>query len=197
MMAGAPPAAAEVVFTPANYVITTHHKITLDLNHDGVGDFSISNKSFCTDICGRTLRALPIGANNKVEGMRSIFILEFASALKRGAQIGPSANFSGKLLWVSGTEYGYGGDWYNVADQYLGLKFSIAGATHYGWARLSVSVANRKVTATLTGYAYETVAGRPITAGKVRGPEVSQGDEQPSIGLLALGAAALPVWRRN
>ncbi|MGA2020294.1 MAG: hypothetical protein ABSH02_06880 [Candidatus Sulfotelmatobacter sp.] len=201
MLAGAPSAEAEVVFTPAHYVITTNRKITLDLNHDGIGDFIISNHAFCTtDICGRTLRALPAEAGNRVEGMKSIFILKFASALQRGAQIGPSAVFSGKLMAVSGTEYGSGGHWQNVADRYLGLKFSISGSIHYGWARFSVTSGNETITATLTGYAYETVANRPITAGKTKGPaEVGAPAElgPATLGLLAMGSSGLALWRRD
>jgi hypothetical protein len=201
MLAAAPSAEAEIVFTPANHVITTNHKITLDLNHDGIGDFIISNHAFCTtDICGRTLRALPAAAGNQVEGMKSIFILKFASALQRGAQIGPSAVFSGKIMAVSGTEYGSGGNWQNVADRYLGLKFSINGAIHYGWARFSVTSGNGTITATLSGFAYETVANRPITAGKTKGPaEISAPRElaPATPGLLAMGAPGLALWRRD
>jgi len=32
------------------------------------------------------------------------------------------------------------GPWKNLENRYLGLKFSIAGRTHYGWVRLSVKV---------------------------------------------------------
>lgn len=216
LLAAASSADAEVVFTSAHYVITTHHKITIDLNHDGIGDFIISNHAFCTtDICGRTLRALPAVAGNQIEGMKSIFILKFASALQRGAQIGPSAVFSGKLMAVSGTEYGSGGQWQNVADRYLGLKFSINGSIHYGWARFSVTSGSGTITATLSGYAYETVANQPITAGRAKGPAaIAAPVEAPANkplkatldlpepvpatpGLLAMGSPGLALWRRG
>jgi hypothetical protein len=49
---------------------------------------------------------------------------------------------------------------------------------------------NYKITATLTGYAYETVPNKPIIAGKTKGPDVItvQPDTAPgSLGRLALG----------
>jgi hypothetical protein len=180
----------------------------LDLNHDGMPDFAISNKAFCTtDICGRTLLARPLIPANQVEGMKSVFILKFASALPAGAKIGGSAKFSGRLMAVSGTEYGSGGDWMNVNGRYLGLKFVIGGAFHYGWARFDVQSGNGRITAKLTGYAYETIPNKPIIAGQQKGndeslgtPETGMNITQPeaaSVGLLATGSLGLPAWRRE
>ena len=85
------------------------------------------------------------------------------------------------------------GHWVNVKNRYLGLKFQIKGKTHYGWARLSVQAISQ-ISATLTGYAYETIANKPIIAGKTNGPDVIT--VQPaSLGHLAAGASAIPVWR--
>jgi carboxypeptidase T len=41
--------------------------------------------------------------------------------------------------------------------------FQINGEIHYGWAQLSVEAS----TATLMGYAYETIPGMPINAGEI------------------------------
>ena len=57
---------------------------------------------------------------------------------------------------------------------YLGLKFQIKGKTHYGWARLNVEVSKTTITATLTGYAYETIPNKPILAGKTSRPEAAR-----------------------
>jgi len=52
----------------------------------------------------------------------------------------------------------------HVTNRYLGLAMRIDGEIHYGWARLSTSgVLNFQ--AVLTGYAYETEAGKSIVAG--------------------------------
>lgn len=207
MLAGAQPADAEVVYTPADHLILSNQRIMLDLNHDGIPDFAVTNKVFSsTDIGGRTLLARPLIPANQVEGMRSVFILKFASALPAGAKIGASAQFSGKLMAVSGTEYGSGGNWMNVNDRYLGLKFVIGGAFHYGWARFNVKSGNGTITAKLTGYAYETIPNKPIIAGQQKGgdesalvPQAKLGTapQAASVGLLATGSLGLTAWRRE
>jgi len=208
MLALAQPAAAKIVYTPAHRVILAKHEISLDLNHDGIADFTISNHSFCTaDVCGRSLFALPL-EENKVVGRKGIGGPFYAFALKRGSRIGPRRPFSGALMAASGTEYATVGSWLNVEGRYLGLKFFIKGHVHYGWARLNVTAQDMKITATLTGYAYETVPGEPIIAGRTKGPDDASVEESDatvtvptrkpaSLGLLAMGSPALPVWRRK
>jgi hypothetical protein len=83
-----------------------------------------------------------------------------------------------------------------VKNRYVGLRFKIKGKIHYGWARLSVQVQNHTVVGTLTGYAYETVAGKPIKAGQIK--EEDDAVIQPaSLGHLARGASALSAWREK
>ncbi len=79
------------------------------------------------------------------------------------------------------------GSWVNVKNRYLGVKFKIKGKIQYGWARLSVQVQfPLTITATLTGYTYETIPNKGIVAGKSKGPEDSV--KQPAaLGRLALG----------
>jgi len=65
---------------------------------------------------------------------------------------------------------------------------------HYGWARLNVTTFSGEITATLIGYAYETIPNKPIITGKAKGPDVVT--VQPaSLGQLATGASAIPAWR--
>ena len=99
------------------------------------------------------------------------------------------------------------GRWVNVRDRYLGLKFKINGKFHYDWARLNVKVLKGKfkITATLTGYAYETIPGKAIIAGATKGPDDaetaaslhSHTPEPAALGMLALGAPWLSIWRRE
>jgi hypothetical protein len=79
------------------------------------------------------------------------------------------------------------GPWVNggkgVTDRYLGIKFKISGKFHFGWARFTIKTHGRNFTATLTGYAYETIPGKGIIAG-----ETKDDDPTPSsLGSLALG----------
>jgi hypothetical protein len=52
--------------------------------------------------------------------------------------------------------------WALAPQAYLGLRFTIAGATHYGWARLSVPSASSFI---LRDYAYNSIPGEGILAG--------------------------------
>ena len=100
------------------------------------------------------------------------------------------------------------GPWINVKDRYLGLKFQIKGSTHYGCARLNIKVSKTTITATLTGYAYETIPKKPIIAGETKGPDdvsVEESNtalnvptpEPTTLPVLALGSPGLSIWRRE
>jgi len=98
---------------------------------------------------------------------------------------------------------------------YLGLKFLINGKVHFGWARLNTAgVRGGHLDVILTGYAYETIPGKAIIAGQTKGAADELREEdfgsgasltnpipatpQPaSLGVLALGAQAVPPWRRK
>ncbi len=210
VLAGASPADAKVIYTPVNIQIAPHHSVMIDLNHDGIADFMIKNNVFQSiDIGGRTLLAKPLVANNAVAGFKGFIFTYYASAFKAGATIGPSQHFSGKILAATGTEYGYIGQWQNVTNAYLGLKFYIGGKEHFGWARLTVSSGTGTISATLTGFAYETQVGKSIIAGRTTGAEDAElmrtepalrqetNGSVSQLGLLAAGAPALPLWRRE
>jgi hypothetical protein len=87
----------------------------------------------------------------------------------------------------------YFGPWRKVKQAYLGLKFVIKGKTHFGWARVKGNFNSFPYTATLTGYAYETIPNKPIITGKTKGPDVPV--QPASLGHLATGASAVPAWR--
>ena len=76
------------------------------------------------------------------------------------------------------------GPWLHVKQAYLGLKFVIKGKKHFGWARVKLSISGQSITAILTGYAYETIPGKPIITGATKGTEEQAG----SLGALAAGA---------
>lgn len=201
VLLSAMPAQGEII-TATHTVIPARHKVQIDLNNDGIPDFTVSNYRFCTDICGRTLRALPSGGN-AIAGVPKFLGLEYADALKPGSKIGSTVEFKGKLMAASGTEYGYIGSWLgDVSNRYLGIKFLIKGQVHYGWARLNVISGAGKIAAVVTGYAYETVANRPIIAGRMKGGEeadatISPHITVPMLGMLARGAPSLTLWRRD
>jgi hypothetical protein len=220
VLALAQPVEAKIVYTPANVVIGYGGvgSYNLDLNHDGVTDVHFQMYAHGYN-CGdrgwavfRFFETAPSG--NGVVGAPP-------AALNSGSKIGSRQEFyagRGQMAfkYLSGCGHGgEGGNWLNASDRYLGLAFRIHGRTHYGWARLSVRYHFlHGLTATLTGYAYETISGRSIIAGKTKGPADEAGEgvsgtldspinpipdtPQPaSLGLLALGAQAVPLWRRK
>jgi hypothetical protein len=169
------PVEAKIVYTPAHHVIGPHHSYTIDLNHDKVTDFTISNSATCNDgTCFYGLYLVPPAGNSGV-GYVLFGQLGLQSALRPGSGIGPNKHFQngGALVWLevfAGSTDTFG-PWPNVKNRYLGLKFQIKGKTHYGWARLSVTRKGHIVTGTLTGYAYETIPNKAIIAGKTTGPD--------------------------
>jgi hypothetical protein len=219
VLALVPPAEAHVVVTRKTIHIQPNHLLSLDLNHDGAIDFQFYLRSNPFACEGGDSLYIKLPAGNAVVGgplfnQSSIW----ASALKRGAVIGPSAHFGGKgsrgsienSIWnyCSGSshtqESGHWGG--NPQNRYLGVKFLISGATHYGWIRLNANFPAKLgavATATITAYAYETVANKAISAGASSGSAVETGADgsvpnaRPSLGMLAMGVEALPLWRRR
>lgn len=203
----APSASAEVVYTPTN--LTLKQGITpLDLNHDGVNDFRFYRGGYGH---GSRLYILQQDAKNLVFNSATFN----AAPLPSGARIGPKGAFqkdedkawfmAGWSEGLSGISSRSNGPWKQAQSTYLGLKFSVNGETHYGWARLTVN-AKTGIIATLTGYAYETIPNKPILAGQTSGPYeagyfvpdlISPSRQQVSLGILARGEESLAVWRRE
>jgi hypothetical protein len=187
----AQPAEGKIVYTPAHRVIHRGDPgiLQLDLNHDGVADFKFENWWHSDTDLGPagSLSVFPSQGVNGIRGYgtENKFVY-FASALPAGERIGSKEPFvsPNRIDWMLRAGYGWG-QWNDVKNSYLGLKFVIKGKTHYGWARLNVhsNPTNFKINAVLTGYAYETIPNRPIITGKTHGGA--------SLGALAAGSPAL------
>jgi len=212
-------AEAKIVYTPVQRVIGVNQTIPIDLNHDGKTDFSLQNLADTFESTGQGfLNALPARQSNGVDGFgSSLFRRPYGFALKAGNRVGPKAQFVfGKYIYMlyANATRGCHGSWNDVKNRYLGLQFTIKGKTHYGWARLNVScdTLNRRVSAVLTGYAYETVPNKAIVTGKTKGPKDVSDLEPPTpealrsparepagldLGLLAMGAPAFSIWRQQ
>ncbi len=193
-------AAARVIYTKANRVISPNTSFNLDLNHDGTTDFVIANKSYATEYASIDRVYVNPPAGNSFIGSSRV-----ASALPAGSRIGRGAPFySGHSnsrrtagTMVAGGYYlengsGQRGPWLKAKNRYLGLRFVIHGKAHYGWARFSISAGRGRLHATftahLTGYAYETIPNKPIISGRTKGAE--DVENQPSAGSGSLGRLA-------
>lgn len=228
MLALASPAAGEVVITKKTLPIPVSffgQGVEISLTNDGNNDFRLSLlynfSSISTKIDGRILILNKLSHGKGVVGSQQFE--PYASALMRGTKIGPTANFVSSVVGfpyganieesATASYYHRGskhlkGKWSgNAKDRYLGVRFLINGQTHYGWIRMTVTIpSNPKIfmTATITGYAYETIPNKTILAGTAeRSSAASQASEyiqsqgRPSLGMLALGAEGIPLWRRE
>jgi len=187
------PSAAEIIYTRTHHVIGNRSSYRLDLNHDGATDLTIQNKYHHTCTSGGTCRTWESLAAKLARTNQVVYNIYGAVAMKQGIRIGPSAPFHGgtERMVTYGNSSTPSGSWINVSNRYLGIKFKIEGKTHYGWARLNVQIQSPlTITATLTGYAYETVHNKTIIAGKTKGPDMAAApsDTAPgNLGRLALG----------
>jgi hypothetical protein len=212
MLALAVPAEGRIVYTADNQKVPPDGYLSLDLNHDGVADFLFYN--FYTSTSSTlNLSISPENPSNEIfstGGDHSIF----AAALAAGRKIGPHGKFQKLPGEGMADDVDPGGKcegpWVHAHERYLGLKFMIKGKVHYGWARLNVHCVSPQhaINATVTGYAYESIANKPIIAGDTKGTDdlvektapisLRTPDPKPAtLAALALGWRAPSIWRRE
>ena len=219
LLSAASAADAKVVYTAVQIELLPNEYYHLDLNNDGRSDFLLDNVLFTRLY---TWQSVHPGWSTGITVNGVAARHSFPLALQRGAKIGPGQPFStchcsSFGLIMAGVKPGQTGYWGNVQDRYLGLELFLQGKPHFGWARMTVQVEGTHIRAYLSGYAYETTASQPILAGQTSGtvddPMFAQGatearaitphweqlapqrPQEASLGLLALGAPAVPLWR--
>ena len=218
MLALAQPGEAEIIYTPANVMIGQNQHYNLDLNGDGITDFTIKNHSaWFSSIFGsgslfaRSPAGNQVAAHLAFGGYPQRGVHHFAYALTSGIPISKQArHFSAgraSMTWWCACDAGsfFQGSWVShrsgggLGTRYLGLKFKIDGEVHYGWARLDCWL--------LTCYAYETIPNQGLYAGQEQENEkVQQSDSAAvthpaqtpaTLGALARGSRGLATWRRR
>lgn len=215
---------ARVIFTPTNQTINEQQRrLKIDINHDGLAVASFYVGGYClsgsgAQNCFGTIYANGLSGNQVMASSQQ----QFASAARLGKVIGSNDVFkvsekmadcrAGFNTFFHTSFQTSHGPWRDVNARYVGFQFQKDGQAHYGWARMNVTGFPCHPSATLTGYAYETEAGKPIVAGVIRGsaealmeprqsPEKKVGVEgmqnPASLGALAIGAGGLAAWRRE
>ena len=220
LLALASPAEAKIIYTPANIPIPLNGGVAqLDLNNDGVIDFSFYNAS--GDFAARHkkparpplggffayMEVIPTQASNEAGAITSFTGVECAAELPKQREIDRNKNWQPNALdmFVAGGDYTSPGSadcpWRGANNRggFLPLRFTLGGQLYYGWAHIKLTGGP-----TIVGYAYENVAGTGIMSGAISGAEKSDASQAPvltspqpaSLGALAKGSLALSVWRR-
>lgn len=204
-----PCSAAQVVFTPVDITIGANQQYGIDLNGDGITDFTVFNQSNFgwSDYVGIMENRTQ---NNRVVGVVPSSGYCDIAPFGRGVKIGPTDRFceAGAIYPLANAQqtnshYRYFFHWTDVKDQYLGFAFRTATGINFGWARMSIHAKGLMITTRITGYAYESTPNTPIRAGQksgnadidaqLRGSELTA---QPFLGALALGANGISIWRK-
>jgi hypothetical protein len=161
---------AQMVYTDVDpdAVINSGDVYSFDIDGDALPDFGFVNAIYSS-----------IGALNAIlyesggiVGYLGSFLgtsFPFVSVLGDGSVVGPDLNWystegGAPILWGTFAVVYSLGQWHNVTDKFVGLRFKIGTEFHYGWARLDVS----ETAITLKDYAYNATPNATIsTSGEV------------------------------
>lgn len=194
------PAAAQVVYydIEPDLVLDIGQSVNMDLNGDGIVDFAFQVTTYGTSwyFAGLAPQPPQLDNQNAFAGYTlnlgaSPSIYAFASRFEYGVIIDENLPWLklADMAWVvSGVTYYfhagmvsnyYGnilGQWSNVADKYLALRFSTNGVNmHYAWMRCDVNAAGTQLI--LKDYAYNASPDLPIVSGLAT--KVPQAHQQP------------------
>lgn len=220
ILALASPVQSEVVVTRKNIPLVNLQEgvglTPVDLNNDGISDISFGLDSFGPYSYVTDLVFVSIPKGNGVVATKATppRNIPFVSALVRGDEVGPSARFnrgnpSASLLYIYQNDNDSqcsnrhtSGHWAgNNPDRFVGVRFQIKGQTHYGWVRITVATKIERgcgtISATITSWAYETIPNKAITIGTTKESVAEGKSAVPALGMLALGADGLVLWRRE
>ncbi len=104
-------------------------------------------------------------------------------AFSIGGSVDSSLTFSSLAPLLDDSDNQGIAHWSITPDAYMGVRFKIGAATHYGWVHVVWDAANR--TATVDSYAYEDVAGAAAIINPIAVPEPTV---LPLLGLVGFAA---------
>ncbi len=153
----------------------------LNLDGDAYNDILLKNYVFGGNYQGAYVNFAP----GKVVGFTTG--LSYATALVEGDMIDAAATAGGPFA-VS-LAYGNNPDsqFDNATGAFIGLEFPINAVSHFGWIRVTIDNAGGAFT--VNDWAYNSVPGEGIKAGRI--PEPS------TLGLLAAGGVGLVALRKR
>ena len=201
MLALAQPAEAKIVYTKTNCILGNSRTggCLIDFGLDG-GKFAVRYNHFENGVGGELFAQKYTGEGGQVLVAHTGTAYTACSqnnalALRDGRRIEPNSfncpsNGGVYRMFKHGKTSGgrsfSSGKWKDVTNRYLGIKVLSNNKIHVGWARCRVKLnSNGQIEAALTGYAYETIANKPILAGQERGKD------ETTLGRLAQGASGI------
>ncbi len=174
-------AGLNIIYTDVNPDSTIRanpsQQYSLDLNNDGVSDFTFSvsgGTSRCSGECGGHQSSVKVsptsGSRNKIEVNGGIpgypLALDTLNIIDNSdlwaAASGQTLRYYRSCSCGSSAAYG---NWNNSTDKYLGLKLIKGTNTYYGWVRLSVNVSFGAILI-IRDYAYNSISNKAILAGQ-------------------------------
>ncbi|MBP9083557.1 MAG: T9SS type A sorting domain-containing protein [Bacteroidia bacterium] len=178
----------------ANYLI--------DLNNDGINDFTFSPtaKGFSCGNCspntililGTRDSALVISTvqswiSDTVGGFGLIRLIDsslaWTNTVHTLAQNGERCQVCPSGFGSFKTSQGITGNWINVSGKFMGLKVKVGSDFYYGWIKLGVSIASYSVSITIMEYAYNSTPNQPILAGQTVATGITENSFASSINL--------------
>ncbi|MCX6296495.1 MAG: T9SS type A sorting domain-containing protein, partial [Bacteroidetes bacterium] len=165
---------AQIIYTdviPNDTINTTLTGVNIDLDNGGVVDFMVDEQTGVTSsgyAYNEVLSVVPQNGVNAIaeNGILGAFVLN--AALNSGDTIDAALTLAtdtvqfAARVYPASTTYNFG-NWIGAVDKYFGLRFNLAGTTHYGWARFDVAVDGSSFI--LKDYAYDATADALILAG--------------------------------
>ncbi len=160
-------AIAQIVYTDVNPDALLNPGTNLmDMDNDGEADYNIDIFDLGSFdgvlISGEYYDNYIAGSINSAAGPFGIY----ASALNTNDEVGALLNWmnDGYLYWSLSAGGLQGGQWQDISNKYLGVKFNIDGNYHFGWIRMNVSTS--PISVTVRDYAYHATANTPLAAVK-------------------------------
>jgi hypothetical protein len=152
------------------------HQYNLDLNNDGVNDFSIivaGSLSFCGgNHHNFSVSIVPLDSNGVVPtNPLSLNAIINDQSIYDSAATTLESYYSYVLRNVC--IGGMTGSWSSSSDGYLGLKLIKRGKTYFGWVRLLISVSSKSASVTIKDYAYNSIRNQFIAAGQSNNAKLS------------------------
>lgn len=170
----------------------------LDLNNDGINDFTLSPRAKQFS-CGNCTRSGAASQGTRDSGV----IISTSQSWIADTVIGYALNspIDSSLGWTNSlhilanngelcqpcpitshnpggtyrTSQGITGPFANVSGKYLALRVQVGTNFYYGWIKLGVSIASYSVSITIMEYAYNSVANQPILAGQISSKKICPG----------------------